>query len=941
MANINDKFFADLSAGATWAAGVAFQRSNPLPLDKYSVFASIAEAEAYATTNAVAYPGQIIAVVNDGVMEVYVLAEKANEVAEGEEQTYSLALQEMGGKIEVDPNTLSTNSLGLLEILGFENAANLTLPQKKDGKVQWLPISEIAKGDGNDNTTYTFSLGADGKSIDIVTYENGVAVKGEDDNVVVQNIALTVYTKDETDAAIKVEADRAKEAEEALDDKITELTTTVGNNKTAAEEALATKADKTSVFTKEETTQAISDAVKGILGEDVSEAYDTLVEIQKLMEADDTASAELVGKVNANEEAIEKLNGADNVEGSVAKSIKDAIANENLSQYAKEEDVANTYATKTELGDYAKSSEVADTYATKTELGDYAKSTDVANTYVTKTEANAENGLRFINQSEIDKLKALNLEGNEITISGSVNASQVKELYDTVVNIVKGSTTDLNPDTPDSVETGLHIEEGAQVNKIEKVIFNGAEATIEGKTATIAGEFYNKTEVEAKVKVASDAASAANTLAESAKNAADANALTISSTNEKVAEHTGKLSTIDQTLTQHGSDISVLQGTVNTHVNDIAQLKVDVQSANATANANNTKIGELVAADETINAELVRLENAKANASSVYTKEQTVEEITKVTGTPADGKTLVQMIEDSVYDDEEVRGLISANAEAISKLDETYATDDELTAAVESLEEQIGNITVPVTDVTADDKVITVTKEGTVYKVSSTLGLKYTKATETENAKIELTGINNEVLGTIDASDFIKDGMLESVSHDTDANTITFTWNTDGGKEATTIDIDDLVEVYTAGNGIDITDYVISAKVDANSETFLKVGANGIKLEGVQAAIDSAKGEAIEKAEEVEETLGDRIDSLDSAAIKEVKVDNVVLTATAGSVNIPLATTTAGLVKSSTAENKVKVDADGTMEVNSLNVNRLVQTEGEYLIINGGSALDA
>ena len=43
---------------------------------------------------------------------------------------------------------------------------------------------------------------------------------------------------------------------------------------------------------------------------------------------------ELEGKISANTSAIETLNGADTVEGSVAKKIKDAIAAENLSQYA-------------------------------------------------------------------------------------------------------------------------------------------------------------------------------------------------------------------------------------------------------------------------------------------------------------------------------------------------------------------------------------------------------------------------------------------------------------------------------------------------------------------------------------------------------------------------------------------------------------------------------
>lgn len=45
-----------------------------------------------------------------------------------------------------------------------------------------------------------------------------------------------------------------------------------------------------------------------------------------------------------------------------------------------------------------------------------------------------------------------------------------------------------------------------------------------------------------------------------------------------------------------------------------------------------------------------------------------------------------------------------------------------------------------------------------------------------------------------------------------------------------------------------------------------------------------------------------------------------------------------GLVKSSNEENKVSVNEDGIMEVNAVNVNKLVQTEDEELILFGGTA---
>lgn len=100
--------------------------------------------------------------------------------------------------------------------------------------------------------------------------------------------------------------------------------------------------------------------------------------------------------------------------------------------------------------------------------------------------------VRLISQSEIDKLAKLNLDNGEITISGSVNASQVKELYDTVVNIVKGSTSDLDPDT-EGDQLGLGIEKGAQVNKIEAVALPDAVLAINDKQVNIpvavAGKF--------------------------------------------------------------------------------------------------------------------------------------------------------------------------------------------------------------------------------------------------------------------------------------------------------------------------------------------------------------------------------------------------------------------------------------------------------------------
>lgn len=54
------KLFDDLYAGAMWDVGVAINRSNSLPLDKYAIFPSKALADAYASHNATAIRDQLI-----------------------------------------------------------------------------------------------------------------------------------------------------------------------------------------------------------------------------------------------------------------------------------------------------------------------------------------------------------------------------------------------------------------------------------------------------------------------------------------------------------------------------------------------------------------------------------------------------------------------------------------------------------------------------------------------------------------------------------------------------------------------------------------------------------------------------------------------------------------------------------------------------------------
>lgn len=69
---IREKFFDDLAKGARWDVGVSIARGNPLPLDANSVFESYADLETYAA-GVLAYPGQVVAVVNADSTGIYYL----------------------------------------------------------------------------------------------------------------------------------------------------------------------------------------------------------------------------------------------------------------------------------------------------------------------------------------------------------------------------------------------------------------------------------------------------------------------------------------------------------------------------------------------------------------------------------------------------------------------------------------------------------------------------------------------------------------------------------------------------------------------------------------------------------------------------------------------------------------------------------------------------
>lgn len=137
------------------------------------------------------------------------------------------------------------------------------------------------------------------------------------------------------------------------------------------------------------------------------------------------------------------------------------------------------------------------------------------------------------------------------------------------------------------------------------------------------------------------------------------------------------------------------------------------------------------------------------------------------------------------------------------------------------------------------DKVLVVDASGLVASV----GLVY----DTTAQLIKLTGTNGDEIASIDASQFIVQGLIKDVQLVTNpdgqpAGTyIKITWEVDGNTKDMFLDVSKLIQVYAAGQGIDIVNNkTISLKLDPATDKYLTLTDAGLKLAGIDDAIKNA-----------------------------------------------------------------------------------------------------
>lgn len=257
------------------------------------------------------------------------------------------------------------------------------------------------------------------------------------------------------------------------------------------------------------------------------------------------------------------------------------------------------------------------------------------------------------------------------------------------------------------------------------------------------------------------------------------------------------------------------------------------------------------------------------------------------------------------------------------------------------------NVTIPaatVTGVKAGDKVLAL--EGT--ELTSTISLSVdTTAGEDGKKYIRLKGINGADLGKIDTADFVKDGMLQNAAYSTDTHKITLTFNTDAGKEAIELDLKDLVNVYKAGNGLDLAPdgtFSINTDITATKESVDAVAGRVTTLEGKvgSAAVEGgaaatglfkAVADEAQTARDAEKANADAIATLNGDVNVTGSVDKKIKDALeAGAVTLEVKDTDAYLgVTSATIEGKGTVY---TLASKEAEINKAIKTAADAVKVS-------
>ena len=397
--------------------------------------------------------------------------------------------------------------------------------------------------------------------------------------------------------------------------------------------------------------------------------------------------------------------------------------------------------------------------------------------------------------------------------------------------------------------------------------------------------------------------------------------------------------TWDKDLQKYQSDINKSTNSLKTELDEeiarATQAERDIQNSVSAETARaqqaeadnlekiNNEIARAKQAEET-NAKAIKDESDRAKAAESKNTDAINTEISRA-------QTAENQIIGSVY------SLDSYVKESITELKESIGTDsglsdriDEVEAAYKAADNTLSQrITDEITRATnaenANTNKITAEKNRNDAQDTLITDLQNSKVASVELIQDQQNSLHYTLMvDSVNAGEISipKDRFLKEVVYDADTTSLVFTFVAEDGDSVVRVNIGDLVDVYTAGDGLQLAaSNKFNVVIDSTSDSYLTVGPNGVKLIGVAAAINSVRSEFEEsnqqligsieaetaRATEVENNLVGQISALDSqkqnTLISGTNIKTVNGESLVGSGNIEI-TAGAGEVGEAPKDNK-------------------------------------